>query len=70
MAADEEYIFDEGAPEPLVAMQRAWCMLMFVVMLSTAVVFGVFINDMMNPEGAPVIRMELAALTPQPGFDL
>ncbi|MWV28785.1 hypothetical protein [Aurantiacibacter rhizosphaerae] len=70
MSADETHTFDEGERKPLGAMQRAWCVLMFVVMLSSAAVFGVFINDMLHPENAPVVRMELAALTPQPGFDL
>ena len=50
--------------------QRAWCGMMLLVMLASGTAFGLFIEDKLYPESGPVIRMELAELTPQPGFDI
>lgn len=50
--------------------QRAWCAMMGFVIVASATAFGLFIEDKLYPESGPVIRMELAELTPQPGFDI
>ena len=50
-------------------LQRAWCMLMLLVILASAGVLGAFLADEMYPEGKPVVRMSLADAAPQPGFE-
>lgn len=68
MAYDDEHI--QEARASLGPGQKAWCGLMVLVILASAGSLGVFLNSEMNPESSPVLRMELADLTPQPGFDI
>lgn len=70
MAFSDEYGIEETDREPMTRAQRAWCVLMLLVMLASAAALGLFLNDKMNPEGAPIVRLALADLAPEPGFDL
>ena len=68
MAYDDEHI--EEARTSLGPGQKAWCGLMLLVILASAGSLGAFLKSEMNPESGPILRMELADLTPQPGFDI
>ena len=60
----------DSRPQRLSFPQRAWCAMMLLVIMGSAACLGVFINDKLHPDSAPVVRMALADLTPQPGFDI
>ncbi|GAA5046884.1 hypothetical protein GCM10023208_02710 [Erythrobacter westpacificensis] len=49
---------------------RAWCALMLLVMVASAAVLGTFLTREFNPESTAIIRIDLAEVTPQPGFDI
>ncbi|WP_120076423.1 hypothetical protein [Aurantiacibacter odishensis] len=49
---------------------RAWCALMLLVMVASAAVLGAFLTRELKPESAALVRIDLAKVTPQPGFDI
>lgn len=69
--AIEEEMPHEGAQEAgMRPAQRAWCVLMLLVMVASATVLAVFIDKQLHPASEPVLRLPLADLTPRPGFGI
>lgn len=70
MSTYENHHVEDVAQLRLGAGQLAWCALMLLVILGSLGVLGIFIEDQLHPEGAPVLRLDLHDLTPGPGFDI
>lgn len=49
---------------------RAWCALMLLVIVASAAVLGTFLTRELSPQSAALVRIDLAEITPQPGFDI
>lgn len=63
----------DDAPEesqPLTIGQKVWCVLMLLVILASAATMALFLQRELNPVSEPAVTLDLADLTPQPGFDL